>query len=388
MKDYLDKASKVLKEAKQRVENSELVSNSVNTLKDKYDEYSPIINRASEKITKTLGEETLKGGALGAAAGYVVAGTGGMGIVALGGAVGVPFMLVSTVVGGVGGRFLFDAKKIKDLQEANAEARDGEHMLDKGLAASQLVRIVGKEAHDAALLRAFEDSKETLCIRSGWVSKTVINDKMLELMDKTLSRGVCIYIETGWKSSINPYSSESEHHKMARQRLLHLQEKYRSKLAQDVTSEVGQLIFAAVKTHIKEVIVDGQYYIAGSNNWLSNQRHFNKEASHIIRLPHMARLVRDETIASVLSSGSAQIDSNVDSTGADVKTDMDSETVIPKVINRKCPNCGSRSILPVVYGLVDDDFLADSSALGYVLGGCNFEPDEPKHACNDCKHRF
>jgi hypothetical protein len=81
------------------VENSELVSNSVNTLKDKCDEYSPIINRASEKITKTLGEETLKGGALGAAAGYVVAGTGGMGIVALGGAVGVPFMLVSTVVG-------------------------------------------------------------------------------------------------------------------------------------------------------------------------------------------------------------------------------------------------------------------------------------------------
>jgi hypothetical protein len=76
---------------------------------------------------------------------------------------------------------------------------------------------------------------------------------MLELMDKTLSRGVCIYIETGWKSSINPYNGESEHHKTARQRLLHLQEKYRAKLAQDVTSEVGQLIFADVKTHIKEV---------------------------------------------------------------------------------------------------------------------------------------
>jgi hypothetical protein len=199
VKDYLNRASAILKQAKQRAESSDLVSRSIETVKGKYDEYRPGINKTSEKVSKSVGKETLKGGALGAMAGYVIAGTGGIGIAALGGAIGLPFMVVTTIMGGVGGRLLFDSKKIRDLKEANAQARDGEQMRAKGLAESLVDRIIGKEEHDATLLKAFEDAQETLCIRSVWISKTVINQKMLRLMDKTLGRGVCIYIYAGSK---------------------------------------------------------------------------------------------------------------------------------------------------------------------------------------------
>lgn len=254
------------------------------------------------KVTSDkLSDQTKIGTAVGGAFGILAAGTGGMGVAAMGGAIGLPVALVTALIGaGIGSRWGSEVEKgelVKKL-ESVTEARSAE-----GLHAKEdddfVERIVGKEAHFAALDDAISNAKNTLCIRSGWVSKSVVNEDLFYKLKAAIDRGVTIYIETGWRRSGDKNPVETNFNLEAKDILRSLILYSHGVHSVDPITKIGRIFVGDVPTHIKEIVVDSEYYVSGSNNWLSNGAHFNKEASHIIRLPQIAREIRDETIFSV-----------------------------------------------------------------------------------------
>lgn len=54
----------------------------------------------------------------------------------------------------------------------------------------------------------------------------------------------------------------------------------------------------------------------------------------------------------------------------------------------KCPECGRRSAVRVIYGLPGEG-LAEAAARGDVdLGGCVIQPLAPNRRCRSCGHAF
>jgi hypothetical protein len=54
----------------------------------------------------------------------------------------------------------------------------------------------------------------------------------------------------------------------------------------------------------------------------------------------------------------------------------------------RCPACGSRSAIPILYGLPLDE-ACDAAKRGEIaLGGCLVGPDQPTQACASCGERF
>ena len=195
--------------------------------------------------------------------------------------------------------------KLVRLLEENAQKRDGEAIEAAGQDI-EVERIQGKAQHFQALDDAIADAKETLCIRSGWITSYVVTQEFAGKFRVALNRGVSIYIESGWRKSGQSKQPDNTAFVSAKGILKNLVDASHFKRKGKEYS-MGKLFVGDVPTHIKEVVVDGRYYISGSNNWLSNASHTNKEASHVIHNAILAREIRDETITSVLTNPSEDI---------------------------------------------------------------------------------
>ncbi len=57
-----------------------------------------------------------------------------------------------------------------------------------------------------------------------------------------------------------------------------------------------------------------------------------------------------------------------------------------------CPVCGSREVIPIVYGMPSEDDVERAERGEFVLGGCLvglYEPDpDPSHCCTACGTSF
>ena len=54
----------------------------------------------------------------------------------------------------------------------------------------------------------------------------------------------------------------------------------------------------------------------------------------------------------------------------------------------KCPNCGSRKVVPIVYGYPAEETVQRQFRDEVELGGCVVTGDDPERACKDCRARF
>jgi hypothetical protein len=54
----------------------------------------------------------------------------------------------------------------------------------------------------------------------------------------------------------------------------------------------------------------------------------------------------------------------------------------------KCPACGAKSAVKIVYGLPTYDAFLDEQAGKIKLGGCVIDRDSPKYFCKKCKHEW
>jgi len=267
------------------------------------DKSKPYLSKGLERTkagAKKISMPTKVGTAVGGTIGLIAAGTGGMGIVAMGGAVGLPVALVTALVGaGVGSRYgaaLKNDELTKKL-EAIADDRSAEG-LDINENDDFVERILGREAHFKALNQAIESATNTLCIRSGWISNSVVDKSLHDKFKKAIDHGVTIYIESGWRKKGEKKALETKFNSAANEILKKLILYSHNAHENDPKTNIGRIFIGDVPTHIKEIVVDSEYYVSGSNNWLSGV-HSNLEASHIIRLPQIAREIRDETILSV-----------------------------------------------------------------------------------------
>jgi len=53
-----------------------------------------------------------------------------------------------------------------------------------------------------------------------------------------------------------------------------------------------------------------------------------------------------------------------------------------------CPACGSRSVVPIVYGFPASKLAKDAKNGRIVLGGCSVSEGDPTQTCLDCDHHW
>ena len=53
-----------------------------------------------------------------------------------------------------------------------------------------------------------------------------------------------------------------------------------------------------------------------------------------------------------------------------------------------CPNCESKNVVPIAYGLPGDKMREDVFKGKIHLGGCIMEENNPDFHCNDCEHKW
>jgi hypothetical protein len=51
---------------------------------------------------------------------------------------------------------------------------------------------------------------------------------------------------------------------------------------------------------------------------------------------------------------------------------------------RKCPHCGSRNIVPIMYGLPTDEGMKSERRGDVHLGGCVVSGADPEKHCDEC----
>lgn len=297
-KSYIQKTKDFASKVKSRAED---IAVKAKPFLEKSQPYLDKSLEITKLVANKLSKSTKVGTAVGGTIGLVAAGTGGMGIVAMGGAIGLPVALVTALIGaGVGSRYgsyKENEELIKKLEDVAVDrSSEGLDLTEKD---ECVERILGKDEHFEALNQAIERANNTLCIRSGWISKSVVDESLRIKFQNAIDRGVTIYIESGWRRKGQSSAQETEFTLAAKKILLRLLRYSHQAHLDNPKTNVGRIFIGDVPTHIKEVVVDNEYYISGSNNWLSNGMHNNKEASHIIRLPQVAREIRDETILSV-----------------------------------------------------------------------------------------
>lgn len=50
----------------------------------------------------------------------------------------------------------------------------------------------------------------------------------------------------------------------------------------------------------------------------------------------------------------------------------------------QCPACGEMTVLPITYGLPDDELMEDSSRGTAIIGGCIIWEGQAENACTNC----
>lgn len=53
-----------------------------------------------------------------------------------------------------------------------------------------------------------------------------------------------------------------------------------------------------------------------------------------------------------------------------------------------CPKCGSKTIVPIMYGLPTEEAAEEAERGKIALGGCCISEDSPQWHCRDCEHEW
>lgn len=138
---------------------------------------------------------------------------------------------------------------------------------------SGLSFVQGRD-HYSLLLSSIQESKHTLCILSGWIGAPLLEHPVQDALRSALARGVNVYIGYGWESMSGSHEL-SDIAKRAKKSLESLQEHARRRLP-------GHLYLSQFPNHEKELVVDDEYVVIGSHNWLSNKTFRNTERSVVI----------------------------------------------------------------------------------------------------------
>lgn len=134
------------------------------------------------------------------------------------------------------------------------------------------LEVIDGSEHFNALMCALTEAKSTVCILSGWIGSPLLNAEIQQLLRAAVKRGVRIFIGFGWESSSGHEISPTA----------------KSALSFVRSLDSSQIMIARFANHEKVLVVDDEYCIIGSNNWLSNSTFRNSERSILVRIPSFA----------------------------------------------------------------------------------------------------
>lgn len=138
-------------------------------------------------------------------------------------------------------------------------------------AKGQILEQICGEDHLNELNKAIKYSRSEVIILSGWIRSTIINAEFINLIEQAIQRSVKFYIGYGWEDSKGDHNQDQSSIEAANN-LERLKTKY-----------PNNLFIVKFANHQKILIKDDDYFICGSNNWLSNRSFRNSETS--IKIP-------------------------------------------------------------------------------------------------------
>ncbi|MFC1594689.1 phospholipase D-like domain-containing protein [Candidatus Omnitrophota bacterium] len=141
-----------------------------------------------------------------------------------------------------------------------------QEIIEKSSSVKKPEKII-REQHMFELYEAIRLAEASVIILSGWARSYVVNDKLISALEEAIKRNVSIYIGYGFKDSRN-VQQQDDRAKQAEKSLLRLQSRYPQ-----------NVFIGKFDCHDKLLIKDEDYYIIGSNNWLSNSGFRNSERS-------------------------------------------------------------------------------------------------------------
>lgn len=154
--------------------------------------------------------------------------------------------------------------------------------------ATNNIRPISGRDHLTVLRASIAQSNDTLCILSGWVSSSVVNNPFIQALEAALNRGVDIYIGYGYED-INGSHKPSPRGREALNRLTALASSSWARTS-------GKLHVERIPNHEKILVKDAEFVICGSNNWLSNAQFNNSERSYRIERSDAAKAERDRVV--------------------------------------------------------------------------------------------
>ena len=167
-------------------------------------------------------------------------------------------------------------QKIANLEQTIASGladySDQEKKRIRSAAAAGNYDFIKDADHRRELDQALVNAQERLVISSGWISSRVIDRRFCKQIDQAMRRGVVVTIYYGWQSYNRKHESDS-----STVEALNSLEKLKTQAKK--RSYRGSLEYCEVATHRKYLIVDHQYVIVGSFNWLMNREVRNAEIS-------------------------------------------------------------------------------------------------------------
>ncbi|MGE0811529.1 MAG: phospholipase D-like domain-containing protein [Immundisolibacter sp.] len=134
------------------------------------------------------------------------------------------------------------------------------------------LEVIDGSEHFNVLMRAFAEAKNTVCILSGWIGSPLLDAEIQQLLRAAVKRGVRIFLGFGWESNSGHEISPTA----------------KSALSFVRSLDSSRVMVAQFANHEKVLVVDDEYCIFGSNNWLSNSTFRNSERSILVRIPSFA----------------------------------------------------------------------------------------------------
>lgn len=173
-------------------------------------------------------------------------------------------------------------EKIRQQVLLTARVQRQEPQIDSPEAATA-VQLRDGEIHQA-FLDVLNSAQHQILIYSPWVSKAVVDNKFLHLLQNLANRGVSILIGHGISRR-----QEDEERPIPPE----VEEKLRA-IKTDVGLSAVQ-VFWLGDSHAKEIIVDRKVHLCGSHNWLSYRGDYlpRGETVYRVTIPHQVQSAYD-----------------------------------------------------------------------------------------------
>ena len=142
----------------------------------------------------------------------------------------------------------------------------------------EISALMDSKDHHIFLIESLKKARSEVIVRSGWANVNVIDHHFVSLIKKKLSEGVNIFFGYGYQSYGQKQSEQSESEAKAQYEFDLINQWARENKCK------GKLIIKYFPNHSKILIIDNNYAVCGSFNWLSNSgRTVNTEESWVIR---------------------------------------------------------------------------------------------------------